>query len=388
MWPGAGAPVVLGPAPGVPRVLHCVLHCVLCCVLHCVLRCALHCVLRRVLYCVLRLHCVLCCVLHPVVHCVLHPLCCVLHCVLCCVPHCVLRCVLHPVVHCVLHPVVQCVLHPVVHCVLHPVVHCVLHPVAYCVPCSVLAVHVHCRGAVRCALHTVLVVHPGAVHCSLFPVPLHPALPDLPALSALWGGGGVRDRNRGGAACPPVPAGRPKCCRKHPAAPVRLSLVGKGGGGSSVAAGRGGLDLRARRDAGTTSRSGEGACRASRRGSSLRARCEGLSGAGSAADAGLARPSHAESALAPAWRAAGASTCRPGARRCWGGACPGAVCPSCPALQHRLIPQPSCRQRRHEGEPCCAHRAPTDPLPSPYRRGRCSSTRATPGTCSRRGRRA
>ena len=166
------------------------------------------------------------------------------------------------------------------------------------------------------------------------------------------------------------------------------AVPGGEGGGLSGAAGRGGLALRARRDAGTTSRSGEGASRASRRGSSLRAHCEGLSGAGSAADAGLARPSHAESALAPAWRAAGASTCRPGARRCWGGACPGAVCPSCPARQHRLIPQPSCRQRQHKGEPCCAHRAPTNPLPSPCRRGRCSSTRATTRTCSRRGRRA
>ena len=312
MWPGAGAPVVLGPAPGVPRVVHCVLHCVLCCALHCVLpcvlRCVLHCVLRFVLYCVLRcvlcLHSVLCCVLHPVVHCVLHSLCCVLHCVLCCVLHCVLCCVLHCVLHCalccVLHPVVLGVLHLVVHCALHLVVYCVLHPVVYCVPCSVLAVHVHCRGAVCCALHTVLVVHPGAVHRSPFPVPMHPALPDLPALPALWGGEGVRDRNGGGVACPPVPAGQPKCCRKHPAAPVRLSLLGKGGGGSSVTAGRGGLALPARRDAGTTLRSGEGACRVSRRGSNLRARCEGLSGAGSAADAGLARPSHAVSALAPA----------------------------------------------------------------------------------------
>ena len=71
-----------------------------------------------------------------------------------------------------------------------------------------------------------------------------------------------------------------------------------------------------------------------------------------AVDAGLVRPSHAESALAPAWRAAGAGTCRPGPRRCGGGgggACPGALCPSCPARQHRLIPQPSCRQRRHKG---------------------------------------
>ena len=77
------------------------------------------------------------------------------------------------VAHCAL-PSVQCMLHPVVHGVRLPVVHCV--------PCSVLAVHAHCRGAVRCALHIVLLVHPGAVPCPLFPVPLHPPLPDLPAL--------------------------------------------------------------------------------------------------------------------------------------------------------------------------------------------------------------
>ena len=211
-WPGAGAPVVLGPAPGVPRALYCVLHCVLCCVLHCVP------------------HCVLCCVLHCVLHCALHCVLC-LHCVPCCVLHSGAHCVLHPVVHCVLHPAVHCVLHPVVLCVQHPVVHCALHPVVHCVPCSVLAVHVHRRGAVRSALHTVLLALPGAVHCLLFPVPLHPALPDLPALSALRGGGGVRVRNGGGDACPPVLAGQPRCCRKHPAAPQRPPLVGKGGGG-------------------------------------------------------------------------------------------------------------------------------------------------------------
>ena len=72
------------------------------------------------------------------------------------------------------------------------------------------------------------------------------------------------------------------------------------GGGSYVAAGRGGLPLRAGRNAGTTSRSGGSACRASRHGSGLWAHCEGLSGTGSAVDAGLAHLSHAESALAPA----------------------------------------------------------------------------------------
>ena len=169
-----------------------------------------------------------------------------------------------------------------------------------CVLCAA-----HCAGGAPwcCA--------PFAVPCAPAPGPALPACPACP----VGRGGGVRDRNGGGIACPPLSAGQPKCCRKHRAAPVRLPLVGKGGG-SSVTAGRGRLALRARRDAVTTSRSGEGACRASRRGSNLRARCEGLSGAGSAADAGLARPSHAERALAPAWRAAGASTCRLGARRC------------------------------------------------------------------------
>ena len=218
MWPGAGAPGVMGPARGVPRMLHCVL----CCVLHC----ALHCVLRRVLYCVLRLHCVLCCVLHPVVHCVLHPLCCVLHCVL----HCVLCCVLHCVPQCVL----RCVLHPVVHCVLHPVVHCVLHPVAFRVPCYVLAVHVHCRGAVCCALHTVLVVHPGAVHCSLFPVPLHPALPDLRALSALWGGGGGSGPQWGRGSLPPCASRAAEMLQKTSCSPSAAVPCGEGGGHLSL----------------------------------------------------------------------------------------------------------------------------------------------------------
>ena len=68
--------------------------------------------------------------------------------------HCVPCCVLYHVVLCVLHPVVLCVLHLAVLCVLHPVVHCVLHPVVHCVPCSVLAVHVSCRGAVRCGAKT------------------------------------------------------------------------------------------------------------------------------------------------------------------------------------------------------------------------------------------
>ena len=61
-----------------------------------------------------------------------------------------------------------------VQCVLHSIVHCVLHPAVHCLPYSVLAVHAHFRGAVHYALGTVLLVHPGAVPCLRFPVPLHP----------------------------------------------------------------------------------------------------------------------------------------------------------------------------------------------------------------------
>ena len=75
--------------------------------------------------------------------------------------------------------------------------------------------------------------------------------------------------------------------QKTSCSPSAAVPCGEGGGVICRCRARG-LALEARRDAGTTSRSGEGACRASRRGSSLRARCEGLSGTGSAADAGLA----------------------------------------------------------------------------------------------------
>ena len=48
--------------------------------------------------------------------------------------------------------------------------------------------------------------------------------------------------------------------KKTSCGPGEAILCGEGGEGSSVAAGRGGLALRAPRDASTTSRSGQGAC--------------------------------------------------------------------------------------------------------------------------------
>ena len=226
------------------------------------------------------------CALLAVVHCVL----CSVHSVWCFAVHCALPsvpCVLHTVVHCVLHSVVQCVLHPLVHCVVHPVVHSVLHCVAHCVPYSVLAVLAHRRGVVRGVLHTVLLVHPGAVHCLLFPVALHPPVPDVPAL---WEGGEFTIAMGAGSRAPLCQQGSRNAAENILQSRGGSPLWGRGGGGSSVAAGRGGLALHAHSDAGTTSRSGEGACRASRRGSSLRGRCERLSGAGIAADTGLPPP--------------------------------------------------------------------------------------------------
>ena len=87
--------------------------------------------------------------------------------------HCAPRamhCALLHVVHCVpcfvLVGAVHCVWCPVAHFAL-PSMRCVLHPAVHCVPCYVLAVHAHYRGALRYALHTVLLVHPGAVPCPL-----------------------------------------------------------------------------------------------------------------------------------------------------------------------------------------------------------------------------
>ena len=44
-----------------------------------------------------------------------------------------------------------------------------------------------------------------------------------------------------------------------------------------------------------------------------------------------------------------------------------------PALQQRLIPQPSCQQRPQNSALCSWHCSPTIPLPSPGRQGRCAT---------------
>ena len=118
---------------------------------------------------------------------------CAARCALCdvaCRALCAVLCACRCCALCVVHCRAQCAAVCAVRCVLHFVVHCVLYPAVHCVPCSVLAMHAHCYSAVRCALRTVLLVHPGAVPYVPFRVPLHPPLPDLPALPALWGGGG------------------------------------------------------------------------------------------------------------------------------------------------------------------------------------------------------
>ena len=83
-----------------------------------------------------------------------------------------------------------------VRCMLHPVVHPMAHPDAQCVPCYVLPMQAQSCGATRCAFHIVLLVHSHVAPYPVFPMPLHPHLPDmlaLPTLRALWEGvhGGV-----------------------------------------------------------------------------------------------------------------------------------------------------------------------------------------------------
>ena len=146
------------------------------------------------------------------------------------------------------------------------------------------------------------------------------------------------------------------CCRPGGAA--------KGGRGASIAAARGGHALRGRLDVGSTLRFAEGVGWISHRGPGC------LSIAGRTADAGLARPSYVESALAPTCRASSAITRRLGLCRGGGGG----------SLLRRpvsLVPQAAVTAEspaelytaEHNGPGAYAHRVPTNPLPFLCRHG-------------------
>ena len=113
---------------------------------------------------------------------------------------------------------------------------------------------------------------------------------------------------------------------------------------------------------------------------------------GRAYDARRARPSQEDNAAAPACRASGTSTWRPGATR--GGATgqleppERPAWPTWPARQQRLMPQPRLLQRAHDGAPCSKQSAPCVPLPAPGGRLRCGAARGTLLAGARGGRRA
>ena len=75
-----------------------------------------------------------------------------------------------------------------------------------------------------------------------------------------------------------------------------------------------------------------------------------------------AQPSQVDSAAAPARRSSRTSTWRPGAAR--GGTlgqrgpAEGSVCPSCPARQQQLLPNPRLLYRWHDGAPYSKQSAP------------------------------
>ena len=83
---------------------------------------------------------------------------------------------------------------------------------------------------------------------------------------------------------------------------------------------------------------------------------------GRAWEAGRARPSQEDSAAARARQSSGTSTWRPSATL--GGAlgqrgpAQGSVCPSWPARQQRLMPQPRLLHLAHDGAPCSKQSAP------------------------------
>ena len=84
---------------------------------------------------------------------------------------------------------------------------------------------------------------------------------------------------------------------------------------------------------------------------------------------------------APARRASGTSTWRPGETRGGPleqlGPAEEPVWPSWPARQQGLIPQTRLLLRAQDGAPCCKHSAPYVPLPAPGGRLRCGAASET-----------
>ena len=104
---------------------------------------------------------------------------------------------------------------------------------------------------------------------------------------------------------------------------------------------------------------------------------------GRAWDDGRARQSQEDSAAAPACRASGTSTWRPGATRGRATGQPGPpeepAWPSWPARQQRLMPQPRLLHRAHDGAPCSKQGAPCVPPPALGGRLRCGAASGTLG---------
>ena len=110
---------------------------------------------------------------------------------------------------------------------------------------------------------------------------------------------------------------------------------------------------------------------------------------GRAWDAGRPRSSQEDNAAAPARRAFGTSTLRPGVTR--GRAMgqrelpEGPAWPSWQPRQQRLIPQPRLLQRAHDGAPCFKQGAPCAPAPPLGGRLRCGAGSRTLGAGARGG---
>ena len=110
-------------------------------------------------------------------------------------------------------------------------------------------------------------------------------------------------------------------------------------------------------------------------------RAAGGPNSGRACDAGRARTRQEDNTAAPARRASGTSTWRPGATR---GGVTGQLepperpaWPTWPARQQRLMPKPRLLQQAHNGAPCSKQSAPCVPLPAPGGGLRCGAARGT-----------